>query len=100
EESHRGRIPGLTPIRAGRMAATPFAFLRGSAGLMAYDLARTPVTGIGAQICGDAHAANFGLYGDARGRLVIDLNDFDETVHGPWEWDLKRLAASLVLAGR
>ncbi|MFI7871321.1 DUF2252 domain-containing protein [Streptomyces salinarius] len=100
EESNRGRIPGLAPIRAGRMAATPFAFLRGSAGLMAYDLARTPVTGIGAQICGDAHAANFGLYGDARGRLVIDLNDFDETVHGPWEWDLKRLAASLVLAGR
>ncbi|MFD6737862.1 DUF2252 domain-containing protein [Streptomyces anthocyanicus] len=100
EESSRGRIPGLAPIRAGRMAATPFAFLRGSAGLMAYDLARTPVTGIGAQICGDAHAANFGLYGDARGGLVIDLNDFDETVHGPWEWDLKRLAASLVLAGR
>ena len=82
------------------MAATPFAFLRGSAGLMAHDLARTPMTGIGAQICGDAHAANFGLYGDARGGLVIDLNDFDETVHGPWEWDLKRLAASLVLAGR
>ncbi|WP_405861733.1 DUF2252 domain-containing protein [Streptomyces sp. NBC_01515] len=100
EESGRGRIPGLTPIRVGRMAATPFAFLRGSAGLMAYDLARTPMTGIGAQICGDAHAANFGLYGDARGGLVIDLNDFDETVHGPWEWDLKRLAASLVLAGR
>ncbi|WP_121748053.1 DUF2252 domain-containing protein [Streptomyces sp. E2N166] len=100
EESNRGRIPGLTPIRVGRMAATPFAFLRGSAGLMAYDLARTPTTGIGAQICGDAHAANFGLYGDARGGLVIDLNDFDETVHGPWEWDLKRLAASIVLAGR
>ncbi|MFF8677414.1 DUF2252 domain-containing protein [Streptomyces sp. NPDC015237] len=100
EESNRGRIPGLAPLRAGRMAATPFAFLRGSAGLMAYDLARTPMTGIGAQICGDAHAANFGLYGDARGGMVIDLNDFDETVHGPWEWDLKRLAASLVLAGR
>ncbi|MDC2957352.1 DUF2252 domain-containing protein [Streptomyces gilvifuscus] len=100
EESHRGRIPELTPIRAGRMAATPFAFLRGSAGLMAYDLARTPMTRIRAQICGDAHAANFGLYGDARGGLVIDLNDFDETVSGPWEWDLKRLAASLVLAGR
>ncbi|MGW4193968.1 DUF2252 domain-containing protein [Streptomyces sp. NPDC005004] len=99
-ESNAGRIAGLTPIRVGRMAATPFAFLRGSAGLMAYDLARTPVTGIGAQICGDAHAANFGLYGDARGGLVIDLNDFDETVHGPWEWDLKRLATSLVLAGR
>ncbi|MER5408155.1 DUF2252 domain-containing protein [Streptomyces sp. NPDC002769] len=100
EESNHGRIPGLTPIRVGRMAATPFAFLRGSAGLMAYDLARTPMTGIDAQICGDAHAANFGLYGDARGGLVIDLNDFDETVRGPWEWDLKRLAASLVLAGR
>ncbi|MDQ0600411.1 uncharacterized protein (DUF2252 family) [Streptomyces canus] len=100
EESNRDRIPGLTPLRVGRMAATPFAFLRGSAGLMAYDLARTPMTGIRAQICGDAHAANFGLYGDARGDLVIDLNDFDETVQGPWEWDLKRLAASLVLAGR
>ncbi len=100
EESSRGRIPELTPIRVGRMAATPFAFLRGSAGLMAYDLARTPMTRIRAQICGDAHAANFGLYGDARGGLVIDLNDFDETVDGPWEWDLKRLAASLVLAGR
>ncbi|MEV5317723.1 DUF2252 domain-containing protein [Streptomyces sp. NPDC052687] len=100
EESSRDRIPELAPLRIGRMAATPFAFLRGSAGLMAYDLAHSPVTGIGAQICGDAHAANFGLYGDARGGLVIDLNDFDETVHGPWEWDLKRLAASLVLAGR
>nr|WP_225824288.1 DUF2252 domain-containing protein [Streptomyces sp. TML10] len=99
-ESNAGRIPELTPIRVGRMAAGPFAFLRGSAGLMAHDLARTPLTGIGTQICGDAHAANFGLYGDARGDLVIDLNDFDETVHGPWEWDLKRLAASLVLAGR
>ncbi|MFG2498403.1 DUF2252 domain-containing protein [Streptomyces sp. NPDC048441] len=100
EESNRSRLPELTPIRMGRMAATPFAFLRGAAGLMAYDLARTPATGIGAQICGDAHAANFGLYGDARGGLVMDLNDFDETAHGPWEWDVKRLAASLVLAGR
>jgi uncharacterized protein (DUF2252 family) len=99
EESNRGRLPELTPIRVGRMAATPFAFLRGSAGLMAHDLARTPMTGIRAQICGDAHAANFGLYGDARGGLIIDLNDFDETVNGPWEWDLKRLATSLVLAG-
>ncbi|MFJ8789167.1 DUF2252 domain-containing protein [Streptomyces sp. NPDC102462] len=100
EESNRDRIAGLVPIRVGRMVATPFAFLRGSAGLMAYDLARTLMTRIAAQLCGDAHAANFGLYGDARGGLVIDLNDFDETVHGPWEWDLKRLAASLVLAGR
>ncbi|MFF0595878.1 DUF2252 domain-containing protein [Streptomyces antibioticus] len=100
EESSRGRLPELTPIRVGRMAATPFAFLRGAAGLMGHDLARTPMTRIRAQLCGDAHAANFGLYGDARGGLVIDLNDFDETVEGPWEWDLKRLAASLVLAGR
>ncbi|MEU7578421.1 DUF2252 domain-containing protein [Streptomyces sp. NPDC041068] len=100
KETNRSRLAELAPIRVGRMAASPFAFLRGSAGLMGYDLARTPVTGIGAQICGDAHAANFGLYADARGGLVIDLNDFDETVHGPWEWDLKRLATSLVLAGR
>ncbi|GAA2764328.1 DUF2252 domain-containing protein [Streptomyces paradoxus] len=100
EESGRGRLPELAPIRVGRMTATPFAFMRGSAGLMAYDLARTPMTRIRAQLCGDAHAANFGLYGDARGGLVIDLNDFDETVPGPWEWDLKRLVASLVLAGR
>lgn len=101
QSSNTGRLPELIPIRVGRMAATPFAFLRGSAGLMAHDLAAgTPVTGVGAQLCGDAHAANFGLYGDARGSLVIDINDFDETVHGPWEWDLKRLATSLVLAGR
>ncbi|MGW0118913.1 DUF2252 domain-containing protein [Streptomyces sp. NPDC003327] len=100
EESSRDRVPELAPIRVGRMAASPFAFLRGSAGLMAHDLVGSPVTGIAAQICGDAHAANFGLYGDARGRLVMDLNDFDETVVGPWEWDLKRLATSLVLAGR
>ncbi|MEV0602447.1 DUF2252 domain-containing protein [Streptomyces sp. NPDC050315] len=100
EESSAGRLPELVPIRVGRMAASPFAFLRGSAGLMAYDLMTTPVTGIAAQLCGDAHAANFGLYADARGRLVIDLNDFDETLRGPWEWDLKRLVASLVLAGR
>ncbi|MEU8473679.1 DUF2252 domain-containing protein [Streptomyces hygroscopicus] len=100
ERSNAGRLPELTPIRVGRMAATPFSFLRGAAGLMAHDLATTPVTGIGAQLCGDAHAANFGIYGDARGGLIIDLNDFDETVHGPWEWDVKRLAVSLVLAGR
>ena len=100
EESNAGRIPELIPLRVGRMAAGPFAFLRGSAGLMAADLAAAPVTGIGAQICGDAHAANFGLYADARGHLVMDINDFDETVPGPWEWDVKRLVASLVLAGR
>ncbi|MFF3323339.1 DUF2252 domain-containing protein [Streptomyces sp. NPDC002889] len=100
EESNRGRVPELTPIRVGRMAASPFAFLRGAAGLMAHDLVGTPVTRVSAQICGDAHAANFGLYGDPRGKLVMDLNDFDETAVGPWEWDIKRLAVSLVLAGR
>ncbi|WP_380281774.1 DUF2252 domain-containing protein [Kitasatospora purpeofusca] len=100
EASNAGRLTELVPIRLGRMAATPFAFLRGSAGLMAADLAATPTSGTVAQLCGDAHAANFGLYGDARGRLVMDINDFDETVPGPWEWDVKRLAASLVLAGR
>ncbi|MEV6978560.1 DUF2252 domain-containing protein [Kitasatospora sp. NPDC093806] len=100
EASNAGRLAELVPIRLGRMAATPFAFLRGSAGLMAADLAVTPTSGTVAQLCGDAHAANFGLYGDARGQLVMDINDFDETVPGPWEWDLKRLAASLVLAGR
>ncbi|WP_373295513.1 DUF2252 domain-containing protein [Kitasatospora griseola] len=100
ESANAGRLPQLVPLRVGRMAASPFAFLRGSAGLMAHDLATTPVSGVTAQLCGDAHAANFGLYGDARGRLALDLNDFDETVPGPWEWDLKRLVASLVLAGR
>lgn len=100
EESNAGRLDHLVPIRIGRMTASPFAFLRGSAGLMAADLAGTPVTGVTAQLCGDAHAANFGLYGDARGSLVMDINDFDETAPGPWEWDLKRLATSLVLAGR
>ncbi|MFD3696782.1 DUF2252 domain-containing protein [Streptomyces sp. NPDC058646] len=100
EESNVGRVAELTPIRVGRMAANPFTFLRGAAGLMAHDLSGGPVTGVGAQICGDAHGGNFGLYGDVRGRLVIDLNDFDETVFGPWEWDVKRLATSLVLAGR
>jgi len=98
--ANAGRLEELVPIRIGRMAASPFAFLRGSAGLMAHDLATTSASGVTAQLCGDAHAANFGLYGDARGRLAIDINDFDETVPGPWEWDLKRLAASLVLAGR
>ncbi|MCP2313824.1 uncharacterized protein (DUF2252 family) [Kitasatospora paracochleata] len=100
ERANAGRLEHLVPIRIGRMAASPFAFLRGSAGLMAHDLATTPTSGPVAQLCGDAHAANFGLYGDARGRLALDINDFDETVPGPWEWDLKRLAASLVLAGR
>lgn len=95
-----GRIPALLPLRWARMSANPFAFFRGSAGLMAHDLTEDPITGIVGQICGDAHAANFGLYGGHGGHIVMDINDFDETVVGPWEWDLKRLTVSLVLAGR
>lgn len=95
-----GRVPELMPLRTGRMLASPFAFFRGAAGLMAHDLADDPTSGITAQLCGDAHAANLGLFGRADGKIVMDFNDFDETVPGPWEWDLKRLATSLVLAGR
>ncbi|WP_328608061.1 DUF2252 domain-containing protein [Amycolatopsis sp. NBC_00345] len=98
--SNAGRLPELVELRRERMAASPFTFFRGAAGLMAADLAGTPSSGLAAQLCGDAHAANFGLYGTPEGRIVMDINDFDETVPGPWEWDLKRLAASLVLAGR
>ncbi|MEV3959280.1 DUF2252 domain-containing protein [Nocardia sp. NPDC050193] len=100
EASNAGRIEELIPLRIGRMTASPFAFYRGSAGLMAADLAGSPDTGFTAQLCGDAHAGNFGLYGTSRGEIVMDINDFDDTVAGPWEWDLERLAASLVLAGR
>ncbi|QLY34526.1 DUF2252 domain-containing protein [Nocardia huaxiensis] len=98
--SNQGRLPHLVPLRIGRMAASPFSFFRGAAGLMAADLADSPTSGLRAQLCGDAHAANFGLYGSPRGDIVMDINDFDETIPGPWEWDLERLAASLVLAGR
>lgn len=98
--SNEGRVPELVPLRIGRMLASPFAFFRGSAGLMAGDLAVGARSGLDAQLCGDAHAANFGLYGTPEGRIVMDINDFDETLPGPWEWDLKRLATSLVLAGR
>ncbi|WP_234995835.1 DUF2252 domain-containing protein [Streptoalloteichus hindustanus] len=98
--SNEGRLNHLVPLRIGRMLASPFAFYRGAAGLMAADLVGGPVSGLSAQICGDAHAANFGLYGATDGTIVMDVNDFDETLVGPWEWDLKRLAASLVLAGR
>ncbi len=98
--SNEGRLPGLIPLRVGRMLASPFAFFRGSAALMAGDLAAGPATGLEAQLCGDAHAGNFGLYGTHDDRVIMDINDFDETASGPWEWDLKRLAVSLVLAGR
>ncbi|MFI9011782.1 DUF2252 domain-containing protein [Actinosynnema sp. NPDC053489] len=100
DASNAGRLPHLVPLRVGRMLASPFAFFRGSAGLMAGDLAAGPRSGLEAQLCGDAHAANFGLYGTPEGRIVMDINDFDDTLPGPWEWDLKRLATSLVLAGR
>jgi uncharacterized protein (DUF2252 family) len=94
------RVPELVPIRYGRMVSTPFAFYRGAAAIMASDLSRTPRSGIKAQVCGDAHVSNFGLFGSPERELVFDINDFDETLPGPWEWDVKRLAASLAIAGR
>jgi uncharacterized protein (DUF2252 family) len=98
--SDRGRLPELLPIRYGRMRQSPFAFFRGSAAVMAWDLSKTPATGICVQACGDCHAANFGGFASPERRLVFDINDFDETLNAPWEWDIKRLAASIVLASR
>src|SRR5215212_2270511 len=100
ESQARNRIPELVPIRYARMMASPFAFLRGSAIVMAQDLAGTPKSGIQAQLCGDTHLLNFGAYASPERALLFDLNDFDETLPGPWEWDIKRLAASFVVAGR
>jgi uncharacterized protein DUF2252 len=100
ERQAQTRVPGLVPIRHGRMLASPFAFLRGAAAIMAADLAKTPQTGLDAQLCGDAHAANFGGFAAPDRDLVFDLNDFDETARGPWEWDLKRLGASFEVLGR
>jgi uncharacterized protein (DUF2252 family) len=100
EAANKTRLEHLVPIRYGRMARSPFAFYRGSADIMAHDLSKTPVSGISAQICGDAHLSNFGVYASPERRQVFDINDFDETLSGPWEWDVKRLAASIVLAGR
>jgi uncharacterized protein (DUF2252 family) len=94
------RIPQLVPIRYGRMLASPFAFYRGGAALMAADLAGTPTSGIDVQLCGDAHVANFGVFLAPDRRPLFDLNDFDETHVGPWEWDLKRLAVSIAVLGR
>jgi uncharacterized protein (DUF2252 family) len=96
----RSRVPELLPIRYGRMAASPLAFFRGAALPMAADLAGTPRTGLVVQACGDAHLMNFGLFASPERHLVFDINDFDETSPGPWEWDVKRLAASLEIAGR
>jgi uncharacterized protein (DUF2252 family) len=100
EEQAKSRLQELVPVRWGRMASSPFAFFRGAALPMASDLAGTPVSGLAVQACGDAHLSNFGIFGSAERLLVFDVNDFDETLPGPWEWDVKRLAASLEVAGR
>ena len=96
----RDRMPELLPIKWARMAASPFGFFRGAVPVMAADLASLPTTGITVQICGDAHLRNLGAFASPTGALVFDINDFDETMPGPWEWDVKRLATSLVLSGR
>ncbi len=100
EQQGRSRVPELVPVRYGRMMVSPFTYYRGAALPMASDLAATPVSGLAVQACGDAHLSNFGLFGSPERRLVFDVNDFDETLPGPWEWDVKRLAASLEVAGR
>ncbi|MFF5482305.1 DUF2252 domain-containing protein [Streptomyces sp. NPDC012935] len=100
ERQGRDRLPELLPIRYGRMTASPFAFLRGSAAVMAADLAAAPHTGLTVQLCGDAHLLNFGLYASPERSLLFDLNDFDETFCGPFEWDVKRLATSVAVAAR
>ncbi|WP_405714318.1 DUF2252 domain-containing protein [Streptomyces xanthophaeus] len=100
EEQSSARVPELVPIRYSRMSESPFRFYRGAAAIMASDLAGTPHSGITAQLCGDAHLLNFRLLASPERRLMFDINDFDETLPGPWEWDVKRLAASLVIAGR
>ncbi len=96
----KGRVPELVPVRYARMAVSPFTFLRATAAIMANDLSHTPTIGVHVQACGDAHMLNFGVYGSPERRLVFDINDFDETTPGPWEWDLKRLATSLVVGCR
>jgi uncharacterized protein (DUF2252 family) len=100
ERQARTRVPELVPIRYGRMLVSPFAFYRGAAAIMAEDLASTPRSGLGVQCCGDAHLSNFGVFASPDRRLVFDLNDFDETLPGPWEWDVKRLAASMLIAAQ
>jgi uncharacterized protein (DUF2252 family) len=100
ERQAQTRIPELVPIRYGRMLVSPFTFYRGAAMIMAHDLAATPRSGLPVQCCGDAHLSNFGVFASPERRLVFDLNDFDETLPGPWEWDVKRLAASMLIAAR
>src|ERR1043166_3269595 len=100
ERQARSRVQNLVPIRYGRMSASPFAFYRGSAAVMAADLSSTPASGLRVQVCGDARLSNFGAFAAPDRRLVFDLNDFDESLPGPWEWDVKRLAASFAIAAR
>jgi uncharacterized protein (DUF2252 family) len=100
EDQAKSRVPELVPIRYGRMLASPFSFFRGAAAVMAMDLANTPQSGLQVQLCGDAHLSNFGVFAAPDRSLVLDVNDFDETLPGPWEWDVKRLAASFEIAGR
>jgi uncharacterized protein (DUF2252 family) len=100
EQSNRDRMAELVPIRYGRMLRSPFTFLRGSAGLMAYDLSTLPSTGLRVQACGDCHLLNFGMFATPERNLVFDMNDFDETLPAPWEWDVKRLGASFAVAAR
>lgn len=99
QQNSAGRVEALVPLRYGRMSVSPFTFFRGSAILQAHDLAETVNTGIVFPICGDAHLMNFGGFATPERQLVFDLNDFDEVAPGPWEWDLKRLTASLAIAG-
>src|SRR5512132_4044053 len=100
EEQNATREPDLVPVRHGRMLVSPFTFYRGAAKIMAADLADTPVAGLQVQLCGDAHLSNFGLFASPERRLLFDLNDFDETLPGPFEWDVKRMAASFTVAAR
>src|SRR6516164_4767662 len=100
EQQAASRVPELVPVRWGRMMVSPFSYYRGAALPMASDLATTPVSGLAVQACGDAHLSNFGLFGSAERQLVFDVNDFDETLPGPWEWDVKRLAASMFIAAK
>src|SRR5258708_4744923 len=100
EEQARTRVPELVPVRYERMAASPFAFFRGGAAIMAMDLSTTPFTGLTVQACGDAHVANFGTFATPERNIVFDINDFDETERCPWEWDVKRLATSLHVVAR
>src|SRR6185312_10282704 len=99
-EQEEDRLSDLVPVRHGRMMVSPFTFYRGAAAVMAEDLKGTPVAGLPAQLCGDAHLTNFGVFGSPERRLVFDVNDFDETLPGPFEYDVKRMVASFVIAAR